>query len=206
MGQGLQGSQGPQGPQGPQGSQGPQGPQGSQGPQGPQGLQGIQGDQGLQGVQGDQGIQGLQGDQGLQGPQGLQGDQGPQGVAGSYATMSPYIGVGNNCFGDSSSRAFPYNTSLPTQSTGTPFYDQCAAVAAKQNSTIFGLQYANQCFYGTSVSRATTYGPSSTCNYKCGDGTSNICGGSYTNNLFYITNATSSPVQYVPIDMIYQLR
>uniref|UniRef100_A0A6C0D1U1 WSC domain-containing protein n=1 Tax=viral metagenome TaxID=1070528 RepID=A0A6C0D1U1_9ZZZZ len=178
---GNAGATGPTGPTGKTGSSGSTGPMGLTGPIGPTGPIGLTGPAGPEG-----------------GPTGPTGERGPSGPTGPLPTIPPLFTNFSNCYTDNSSRVLSKNTTL-YNNTGKNFYDQCAQIANNANSTIFGLQCGNGCFYepGSTIASATKLGTSSDCNNtsescgKCQDGTSNTCGGAYANSLFVITNKST---------------
>jgi hypothetical protein len=196
------GNTGATGPTGPTGKTGSTGSSGQMGPTGPSG--GPTGPIGATGPLGPIGPQGAIGPQGVIGPQGATGPIGP---TGPPPTIPPLFSNFSNCYADNSSRVLSKSTAL--SNTGTSYYDQCAQIANNANSTIFGLQCTNGCFYepGSTIASATKLGTSSSCNNtdgscgKCSDGTSNTCGGSYANSLFVITNKSTGA--YAPLYLSY---
>ena len=226
---GATGPTGPEGPSGPTGPMGTSGPIGPSGPTGPIGLTGLTGPTGPYGgptgptgpigptgpsggptgPEGTMGPQGTMGLQGTMGPTGPQGTMGPVGATGATPTIPPLFTNFSNCYADTTSRALSKSTTLSKTTDNISFYDQCAKIANNANSTIFGLQCSNQCFYdsASTTTTATKYGTSNNCNTTsgscgvCGDSTSTACGGSYANNLFVITNKTTGA--YSPLYLSY---
>jgi predicted nucleic acid-binding Zn ribbon protein len=93
------------------------------------------------------------------------------------------------CFNDNSIRA------IPNQQSNVSSINDCQQIALSKNQNVFGLQNGNQCFTGENIQASYQYG-SNFSKSACGGGN---MGGSWTNQVYALTNPLPPPPQSVPI-------
>ncbi|CAK7234763.1 hypothetical protein SBRCBS47491_009059 [Sporothrix bragantina] len=70
--------------------------------------------------------------------------------------------------------------------------ESCAAYCAQNSFTLFGVEYATQCYCGNSLGAGSTLQAASSCNMACGGSAYELCGGPSLLNVFSYSPAVVS--------------
>jgi len=83
------------------------------------------------------------------------------------------------CYKDKGTRRLPKLLQRSNSNVG-----KCNAAAKKARLSYFGLQWHGECWGGSSVSQAISYGMSNGCNTKCRSNRGQTCGGGWHNSVY----------------------